>query len=55
MKTTALLATLAVLALPQIATAMGCSGAHSKETASMSCAEGTSFDAETKRCVPVTG
>lgn len=45
--------TLAVLALslaPSVAFAMGCSGGHS-DTASMSCAAGTAYDAATGSCV----
>lgn len=52
MKTTALLATLAILALPNVVAA-ACSG-HAK-TAQMSCAEGTIYDVKTESCIPITG
>ncbi len=54
MKTTALLATLAMMILPNVAAAMGCSYGH-EATATMSCADGTTYDADAERCVPVTG
>ena len=54
MKTTALLATLAMMIAPNIAAAMGCTYGH-EDTASISCADGTTYDAETQRCIAVTG
>ena len=42
----------ALTLLPGLALAMGCSG-YKHETASMSCAEGTTWDAETNTCVQV--
>ena len=44
-------AVLALTALPGLAIAQ-CSGSHSQQ-ASMSCAEGMTYDAETNTCVPV--
>lgn len=54
MKTTALLATLAAFMLPGVASAM-CTGYGHSETASMSCAKGTTYDSDTNSCVTVTG
>ncbi len=56
MKTKMLLATLALAMSPSLAFAMGCGYGHAKtETANMSCAAGSVFDAEANRCVPTTG
>ena len=46
-----LLATLALAALPTVLAA-GCPSSH--EQASMSCADGTQWDADTRSCVPST-
>lgn len=55
MKTKMLLATLALAMSPTFAMAM-CGDGHAKnDTAAMSCAEGTTYDSETHRCVPMTG
>ena len=54
MKTKTLLAVLALAVSPTVALAMGCSGHAKSEDTAMSCAEGTTFDAETQRCVPQT-
>ncbi len=56
MKTKLLLATLALTAAPSFAMAMGCSYGHAKtEDVAMSCAEGSVYSADEKRCVPTTG
>lgn len=52
MKTKTLLATLALALAPSIGFA-ACSGYGHSETASISCAEGSVYDADTKACVPV--
>jgi len=49
MKLTALLTALVLTAAPSFAFAMGCSGGH--QEASMSCANGTIWDADSKTCV----
>lgn len=49
-----LLSALALIALPSLALAMGCSG-YEHTTAQMSCADGMVYDAETQNCVPTTG
>ncbi|MBT8413763.1 MAG: hypothetical protein KJO30_05475 [Boseongicola sp.] len=55
MKTKILLATLALAVTPSLALAMGCGFGHAKtETASISCAEGSVYNAEAQRCVPTT-
>ena len=38
--------------VPTLSFAQGCN--HSKSTQSMSCAAGTSYDADAKACVPVS-
>lgn len=47
-----LLTALALTVLPGLALAEGCGFGHT--TASMSCAEGSVFDAESGACVPTT-
>ena len=51
MKRTLLTAVVLAALVPGLATAMGCDRKHDQEA--MSCAEGTSYDAETGNCVPV--
>lgn len=55
--TKTIFATLVLTLAPAVAFAEGCSGSHAmQETASISCAEGTTHDAETNTCVPlITG
>lgn len=48
-----LLTALTLTLLPGFAFAMGCSS-FGHTTASMSCAEGMTFDAETETCVPIS-
>lgn len=48
-----LLTALALTVLPGLAMAEGCAFGHT-ETASMSCAEGMTFDATTGTCVATT-
>ncbi|MDD9978761.1 MAG: carbohydrate-binding module family 14 protein [Boseongicola sp.] len=57
MKTSLMIAAVAALMSPTIASAMGgCSGSHSQSAeTTMSCAEGMVFDTENQRCVPTTG
>ncbi|MGR3504222.1 hypothetical protein [Pseudaestuariivita sp.] len=57
MREAAGIATLLVMLTPTVTLAMGCSGAHKMEaeTASISCAEGMSYDAEAKKCVEMVG
>lgn len=47
------LAVLALAVLPGAAFA-ACFGDHAKEEVVMSCTDGTVFDAETQKCVPLT-
>ncbi|MEO1397908.1 MAG: adenylosuccinate lyase [Pseudomonadota bacterium] len=56
MKTAKIAVAAAVLAtLPAASFAMGCSyGKHTPTTAQISCADGTTYNAETGTCVPVT-
>ena len=55
MKTTkTLLAAVVMTALPTLGFAM-CSGYGHSEQASMSCVEGTIWDADTQSCVKLTG
>lgn len=59
MKTKTLLAALILAAAPTMSMAMGggCSFGHEKEQIeeiTMSCGEGTSFDADAGKCVPLT-
>ena len=55
MKTKLALATMVLAVAPSLALAMGCSaGQHKAEDIVMSCAEGTIYDAEAQRCVPMT-
>ncbi|MCF6443392.1 carbohydrate-binding module family 14 protein [Nereida sp. MMG025] len=51
MKMKTILAALALAVVPTFGFAMGCSDGH---TAQMSCAEGTSWDADQGACVPST-
>ena len=54
MKIKMTVAALLLTLTPGLAFAMGCSGGdHSSKQASMSCAEGTLFDADTNTCVPL--
>lgn len=56
MKTKLFLATLAVALSPTLAMAMGCGFGHTKtEDVAMTCAEGSVFDTDQQRCVPMTG
>lgn len=56
MKTKTLLATLALTLAPTFALAEGCGFGHAKsDTASMSCVNGSVYDADAQRCVPTTG
>lgn len=52
MRIATLLAALAISVSPAVALA-ACTG-HAKDDTAMSCAEGTTFDAEAGRCVPQT-
>ena len=52
MKLTTLLTVLVFTAAPYSALAMGCSDGHKE--ASMSCADGTTWDADTEKCVTVS-
>ena len=55
MKYKTLLATLALTVAPSLALAMGCGYGHTKaEQVVMSCAEGTVYDTEAQKCVPLT-
>jgi len=51
MKTKTLLAALALTLAPSLGLAQGCGFGHI-ETQAMSCAEGTTYDAEKQICVP---
>ncbi|MDF1729114.1 MAG: hypothetical protein P1U53_15340 [Sulfitobacter sp.] len=51
MKIKTLVIAAALTALPTLSLAAGCS--YSKQQA-MSCAEGSTYDSETKACVPMT-
>jgi hypothetical protein len=53
MKTTTMLSLFALLATPVAAFAEGSMGCD-KQEASISCAEGTTYDMETKTCVTAT-
>lgn len=52
MRIKTVLAALCLTALPGLAMAQGCAWGHSNQEASMSCAQGTTFDAQTGTCVP---
>ena len=52
MKIKTLAIALALTTLPTLGLAMGCSG--SKHEQAMSCGEGTSYDSEAGKCLPVT-
>ena len=54
MKFKTTLAAAVLVLLPGLAIAQGCNGNHG-QSASISCAEGTIFDADTNRCVTATG
>lgn len=43
---------IALTLAPTLSFAMGCSSGHSQQA--MSCAEGSTYDTETRTCVPVT-
>ncbi|MBT0957141.1 adenylosuccinate lyase [Alphaproteobacteria bacterium KMM 3653] len=53
MKTKTVLAALALTLAPTLALAMGCGSEHSQE-ASISCADGTTYDADAGKCVAST-
>ncbi|MEM8977863.1 MAG: hypothetical protein AAGD04_00105 [Pseudomonadota bacterium] len=45
------LAATVLAVLPTLSFAMGCNYEHTTQTATMSCADGTTFDAESGKCV----
>lgn len=53
MKTKTILVTLALTLAPTLGLAMGCN--YGKEQQAMSCAAGTTYDADTNSCVATTG
>lgn len=53
MKTKTLLAALVLATAPAMSFA-ACYGGHEKEQVTMSCAEGTVYDAETQSCISTT-
>ena len=52
MKLTTLLTVLVLTTAPSLAMAMGCSDGH--QEAAMSCADGSTWDADSKTCVAVS-
>lgn len=51
MKIKTTLAVLALMCAPSLATAMGCSIKHDQQA--MTCAEGTTWDADSRSCKPM--
>lgn len=49
-----LLTALVLTVLPSLAMAMGCGFSHTTTTAQISCADGTTYDAASESCVPIT-
>ncbi|MEL7345840.1 MAG: hypothetical protein AAFN59_13470 [Pseudomonadota bacterium] len=49
-----MLVALTLTVLPSLSMAMGCSGYGHDTTASISCADGMTFDADQQRCIAVT-
>lgn len=45
--------TLIIAAVPTLVSA-GCFGSHGQQEARISCAEGTTYDADAEKCVPET-